>query len=151
MLGKLLQGQVELPHRGRLEPLLEAEQTLGIARHAKRRRQGGGQDARLLALPVPSEQHLRLGGEHSFERGLALAQTLGLARCRLARLVRGLLGTQARYRRADRKGNDAEIDAEGEEDARVDAARIRRRRREGRQHERRGKDRDQAQKHLLPP
>ena len=114
---QILHGLVELGRRGLVEPLAEAQQPLWLARHAELKRQIRDIDARSVLLG-PGQQHLRLGGEDRLERALARAVAVSLERGRVPRPARGLRRAQADDGGADGKGDDAEIDAEREQQAR---------------------------------
>ena len=117
-IGQRLHGEGQLLGRCRVEPFLEAQEAIRVARHAEPMRKIGDMHARSI-LRGPGEQNLRLGGEDRLEYAFARPIALGLERRRVAGFQRGLRRPQAGERAADGEGNDAKRDAEREEDAGV--------------------------------
>ena len=144
------QGKIERRGRGRVEPVLEIEQRIRLARHAEADGEVGDQELRLTAL-ANDEERLRLGREDGLERALAQAIAIGFRRrCRSCR-AGSFRGAQARDGRTDGKRDDAEIDAEGEERARVERSIVGGGKRAGDGEQKRGDQDGDAKQHLWPP
>ena len=123
-----------------------------IAGHAERRRQVRDQQLRLARFRH-GQQRLRLGRKHRVERAFAQAVALGLVGAAGLGLARALRSAQAGDGRADGKGDDAEIDAEREQRARVEqrARRVAAKRRPNGRKGRADEQDDDAEQHFWPP
>ncbi len=150
LLDERAEREIERRGRGRVEPALEIEQRVRLARHAEADGEVRDQQLGLAAL-ADDEQRLRLGGEHRLERALAQAIAIGFRRRRRSCRAGALRGAQARDRRTDGKGDDAEIDAEGEEGARVERSVVGGGKRAGDGEQKRGDQDGDAKQHLWPP
>src|SRR5262249_40021322 len=114
LVDKRAQGKIERRGRRDIEPTLEIEERVRLARHAEAGGQVSDQKLWLSAL-AHDQKRLRLGCQHRFERALALTVAIGLCRGARSGFTRPFGRTETGDRGADGKGDDAEIDAEREQ------------------------------------